>query len=481
MDTSDLPNTAPAAQGKGMPRINLVTMFRLSLFQMGLGILAVLTLGVLNRVMIDELAIPAAIAATTLAVSQFVAPARVWFGQVSDAKPLWGNHRTSYIWISAALLTLILSLAVRVVWQLGEIVQAAGGWVWTVETGGWTALLALLLGLYGLGVGASSTIFFTLLVDVSDEDNRGKLIGIVWSMMTVGIAVGGISSKILLSPLESPNASIELLRSSINGLFILVPAIVFGLALIATWGIEKKYSRYSSRSMLPNREDQITLGNALKILSATRQTGIFFTFMFVLIFSLFMQEPVLEPYGGEVFGMPIPQTSLLNTFWGVGMLMSLSATGFFLVPRLGKRNTTKLGCLSVAVCLVSIIVAGFTAKAMLFQVTLVLFGLSTGIATTGALSLMLDLTAAETAGTFVGAWSLAQAIARGAAIVGGGVVLNLGNSLFTTPVLAYSLVFALQALGMILAISLLNWVDVNEFRKNTDSAISTVMEGDIDG
>lgn len=300
-------------------------------------------------------------------------------------------------------------------------------------------------------------------------------------MMTVGIAVGGISSKILLSPLENPNASIELLRSSINGLFILVPAIVFGLALIATWGIEKKYSRYSSRSMLPNREDQITLGNALKILSATRQTGIFFTFMFVLIFSLFMQEPVLEPYGGEVFGMPIPQTSLLNTFWGVGMLMSLSATGFFLVPRLGKRNTTKLGCLSVAVCLVSIIVAGFTAKAMLFQVTLVLFGLSTGIATTGALSLMLDLTAAETAGTFVGAWSLAQAIARGAAIVGGGVVLNLGNSLFTTPVLAYSLVFALQALGMIVAISLLNWVDVNEFRKNTDSAISTVMEGDIDG
>ncbi len=482
METSDLSNShsLPAMPEKALPKISLLTMFRLGLFQMGLGILTVLTVGVLNRVMIAELAIPAAITSVVLAISQFVAPARVWFGQMSDAKPLFGRHRTTYVWIGAAFFTLILSLVVQVAWQLGSLVQATGGWSWTVETTGWTALLALLMALYGLAISASSTPFFTLLVDISDEDNRGKLIGIVWTMMTVGLAVGGISSKILLAPLDDIDASMATVRASISGLFVVVPLIVLALAFVATLGVEKKYSRYAFRSSLVAREDKITLGRALKILTASPQTGLFFTFLVVMTLSLFLQEAVLEPYGGEVFQMSIPDTSLLNTYWALGMLVSLSATGFFLIPRLGKRKTTKFGCFSVAACFVLIILSGFTENVAMLQGALVLFGLFTGVLTTGALSLMLDLTAAETAGTFVGAWGLAQAMARGIAVAGGGVVLSAGNALFASPMLAYGFVFGLQAVGMILAVGLLNRVSVREFQENTKSAIATVMEGDLD-
>lgn len=482
MASSDLSNSppSPSANDKELPKVKLLTMFRLGLFQMGLGILAVLTLGVLNRVMIAELKIPATITAGILAIALFIAPMRVWFGHLSDAKPLLGFHRTVYVWIGAALFTVTLPLSVQVIWQLGNVVQAAGGWAWTMQTIGWTALAALVMAMYGVASSLSGTTFFTLLVDVSDEDNRGKLVGIVWSMMTVGIAIGGITSKVLLRRLESVNASAEVLRSSISSLFFIVPLIVLGLALIATWGVEKKYSRYASRSSLLNREDQITLSKALQILTASRQTGLFFTFLLVMTISLFMQEAVLEPYGGEVFKMPIPQTSLLNTYWGIGMLMSLSATGFFIIPRLGKRKTTELGCLLVGFCFLLIILAGFTGNAKLFQSTLVLFGLSAGIATTGALSLMLDLTAAETAGTFVGAWGLSQAMARGTATVAGGIVLDIGRQIFTTPVLAYGLVFALQAVGMVLAVWFLGRVNVQEFQDNAKNAIATVMESDLD-
>ncbi len=482
METSDFSKSQPVSSGqnKVLPRVSLLTMFRLGLYQMGLGILAVLTLGVLNRVMIAELAIPATITAAVLAIGLFVSPTRVWFGQISDAKPLLGHHRTTYVWIGAALFTLTLSIAVQVVWQLGNVVQASGGFLWTTQTLGWTALLALIMALYGLVTSLSSTPFFALLVDVSDEDNRGQLVGIVWSMMTVGIAVGGITSKVLLKRLDDANASLEAIRSSISWLFIIVPAIVFVLALVATLGVEKKYSRYSSRSRLVNREDKITLRKAIKVLTASRQTGLFFTFLLVMTISLFMQEAVLEPYGGEVFNMSIPETSLLNSFWGIGMLMSLSATGFFLVPRLGKRKTTRLGCLAISGCFVLIILSGFTGNARLFQFTLVLFGLSAGIATTGALSLMLDLTAAETAGTFVGAWGLSQAMARGIATITGGAVLDLGRQVFTVPVLAYGLVFALQAVGMVLAVWFLGRVNVQEFRDNASAAIAAVMEGDLD-
>ncbi len=482
MESGNLPDSQPVplTDDKVMPRVSLLTMFRLGLFQMGLGILAVLTLGVLNRVMINELFIPAAITAGIISISQFVAPARVWFGQVSDAKHLFGYHRTGYVWVGAALLTLILSLTVQVIWQLGDAVKAVGSWTWTTQTYGWTALGALMFALYGLATSVSSTTYFALLVDVSDEDNRGQLIGIVWSMLTVGIAVGGISSKILLKPLENSNVSIELVRSSVSWLFIIVPAIVFGLALLATLGIEKKYSRYSSRSTLVNREETLTLGKALKILTASRQTGLFFTFLIVMTISLFLQEVVLESYGAEVFRMPIPQTSLLNSFWGIGTLMSLSATGFFLIPRLGKRRTTELGCVLVAISFVLIILSGFIGNANLFKAILLLFGLATGIVTTGALSLMLDLTAAETAGTFVGAWGLAQSVARGTAVAAGGAVLDLGKQLFPTLVLAYGLVFGLEAVGMILAIWFLGRVNVQEFRANAREAIAAVMEGDLD-
>lgn len=463
-----------------LPKLNLLTMFRLGLFQMGLGILAVLTLGVLNRVMIAELAIPATITAGILAIAQFMAPTRIWFGQMSDAKPLFGHHRTGYVWLGAAFFTVTLSSAIQVIWQLGTLVQTNGGWTQTTQTYGWAALAALMFALYGLASCISSTPFFALLVDVSDEDNRGQLIGIVWSMMTVGLAVGGIGSKVLLNRLENINASPEVLRSSITWLFIIVPAIVLGLAFIATLGVENKYSRYSSRSIVINREDKITLSKALKILTASRQTGLFFTFLLVMTISLFMQEAVLEPFGGEVFRMSIPQTSLLNTFWATGMLISLGATGFLIIPHFGKRRTTAMGCLAVAGCFLLIILSGFIGNPKLFQGTLVLFGLSAGVTTTGALSLMLDLTAAETAGTFVGAWGLAQAMARGTAVLFGGVVLDVGKALFAKPTMAYDLVFALQAVGMVLAIWFLGRVNVQEFRDNAKAAISAVMEGDLD-
>lgn len=458
------------------PRIDVATMFRLGLFQMGLGIMSLLTLGVINRVMIEELRVTAWIAAGAIAMHQFVSPARIWFGQMSDSKPLWGHHRSGYIWIGAALFTAISFIAVQIVWQLGSSLEATG---WSQTTYLWAGVLALAFGIYGLALSASSTPFAALLVDVSDEDNRSKLVSIVWSMLMVGIIVGAIVSSGLLREI-SLDTPIEQLQASVNRLFLIVPAIVLVLTGIATVGVEKKYSRFGTRSNPGNRDDQIGLGQALRVLTASRQTGIFFTFLLVMSISLFMQDAIMEPYGGEVFGMAISETTQLNAFFGMGTLIGIASTGFLVVPRLGKQNTTKLGCICAAVCLGLIIMAGFTEKPEMLMGSLLLYGLASGIITTGAISLMLDLTAAETAGTFIGAWGLAQAIARGLSTVSGGAVLDLGRLLFGVPVLSYGLVFATQAVGMILAVVLLRRVNINEFRENAKDAIAAVMAGELD-
>lgn len=474
---------------KSMPKLNLLTMFHLGLFQMGLGIMSILTLGVLNRIMIKELAIPATLVAGTIAMYLFVAPSRLWFGQLSDAKTIRGYHRTGYVWIGAALLAIAAFLAVQVTWQLGNSLYNQG---WTIATYGWVALLAGIFALYGLTLSSSSTPFAALLVDVSDEDNRSKLVGIVWSMLMVGIVIGAIvSSKLLPAAttcqetintvsIYSKPEQLAALRDSVNRLFFILPAVVFGLAVVSTFGIEKKYSRYGDRSSLVDREDKITLARALKVLTASRQTGLFFTFLLVMSISLFMQEAVMEPYGGEVFGMCVSETTRLNAFWGTGTLIGISSTGFLIVPRLGKQKTAQLGCLTVAISLVLVILSGFSANPQILQAALLLFGLASGVTTTGAISLMLDLTAAETAGTFIGAWGLAQTLARALATVSGGAVLDIGKQVFSMPVLSYGLVFALQSVGMLLAIGLLNRVDVTEFQTNAKSAIASVLEGELD-
>lgn len=467
------------------PLVGILTVFRLGLFNMGLGLMAVLTLAVLNRVMIGELGIPATITGGILATSLFVAPARVWFGQLSDNRPLWGKHRTNYILLGTAIFGVAVYIAVQIVWRLGTIIENNGAWVWDAETIGWTAILALVMVIYGLAVSCSSTPFTALLVDITEESRRSKLIAIVWSMLMVGIVIGGITGSVVFKQIEAAgvkagNIPLEVLQPPIDLVFGVVPGLVLALALIATWGIETKYSRFN-RQLSTSREDSITIARAIQVLTTSRQTGIFFSFLSILTIGLFMQEAVLEPYGGEVFGMSIGETTKLNSYWGMGILFGYAVTGFKIIPSLGKKQTTKIGCIAVALCFGLIILAGFTQQPKMLQSAMVFFGIAAGIATVGGISLMLDLTAAETAGTFIGAWGLAQAMSRGVATLLGGGILDLGKSIFGSPLLAYSLVFVLQAVGMILAIAILERVNVKEFKENTNKALATVMEGDLDG
>ena len=200
-----------------LPKVNLVTTFRLGLYYMGLGIMSILTLGILNRVMIQELAIPASTTAVILAVPLFLSPSRVWFGQMSDAKPLRGYHRTGYIWLGSAIYAIAPFIAVQLIWQLGSSWHLSA---FSTQTYDWIGLIALVFAIYGLAISASATAFTALLVDVSDEDNRSKLVGIVLSMLIVGIVLGSISSSIMLKQI-TPSTPIATLEASINRMFII--------------------------------------------------------------------------------------------------------------------------------------------------------------------------------------------------------------------------------------------------------------------
>jgi MFS transporter, BCD family, chlorophyll transporter len=480
----ETPHLSEEIANPSIPSVTTLVMLRLGLFQLGLGMMAVLLDGLLNRVMIQELNIPATLTSLVIAITLFVSPARVFFGRISDLRPLFGRlHRTSYVIAGAISFALLSFVAVQVMWQVGK--TSINGW--TSETTGWIVLLAGVWGLYGIGIAASSTPFATLLVDVTEEGDRSKLVGITWGMLTFGLAVGGIIINSLLKGFEK-NPSLDLLQASINRLFLVVPLVVVGLGLVATWGVEQKYSRFRRRS--GEATDAVPVGDpeaapmsfaqAFQILTANRQSRLFFAFLLLMTLGLFLQNTILEPYGGQVFGLAPGATALLNSFFGSGALVGILLSGFLLAPRVGKKKTAQIGCSCVLVAVLLIAAAGFVGNPAVLRGAVLLFGLASGVTTTGAVTLFLDFTIAQTAGTFVGAWGLAQAVARGSSLILGGALLDVGKTIMPSLVSAYGLVFVIEALAMAGAIALLSQLDVQEFRTSAQKTLSTVIATDAD-
>ena len=127
MDTTERQISFPDTLAQPLPRVSLWVMIRLGLFQMGLGMMSVLLFGLLNRVLIKELGVPGTIASIVLAVTLFVAPARIWFGQLSDTKPIFGLHRTWYVRFGALSFATIAFLAVQPLWKVGALLNKTSG------------------------------------------------------------------------------------------------------------------------------------------------------------------------------------------------------------------------------------------------------------------------------------------------------------------------------------------------------------------
>ena len=81
------------------PELPLLRLLRLSLFQVTVGMAAVLLIGTLNRVMIVELAVPSWIVACMLALPLLFAPLRALIGYRSDNhRSVLGWRRVPFIW-----------------------------------------------------------------------------------------------------------------------------------------------------------------------------------------------------------------------------------------------------------------------------------------------------------------------------------------------------------------------------------------------
>ena len=401
--------------------LNWFGIFRLGLVQMCLGALVVLMTSTLNRLMVVELAMPAVLPGALVALHYGVQISRPRWGFLSDS----GGHRTRWIILGMALLAAGALLA-----ALALPVLAASSWAGL-------GLSVLAYALIGLGVGASGTSLLALLAAVTAPGRRAAAATITWLMMILGIAVtAGVVGGLL-----DPYSPARLL-----GIVTIVAAGAVVLTILATWRIER------GLLMRPAPQD-MPFAQGIAEIWAEPAARAFTLFVFLSMVAYFMQELILEPFAGLVYGLTPGQTTALSGLQNGGvfggmLVVGIACTGL----RIGSlRHWVIAGCTGSATALVALA----TAAVPLNQAVLAL-GFFNGMFAVAAIGSMMALAGAGRSGrtgTRMGLWGAAQAMAAGFGGLAGAALADVLR-LWLTDGQAFGAVFVIEA-GLFLAAAVL--------------------------
>lgn len=420
-------------------------LLRLGLFQLAAGVSSVLFLGVLNRVMRVEMGLNLFLVSLLVGGGHYLgALVAIPAGNFSDSHRLVGYRRTAYALGGAAITGLVLAFSP---WIARWI--SASPSVLTISVG------FLFFLLEGVSTFIAGTAYLALIVDRATEKQRGPVTGVVWTLLMVGLIAAGIVSGIALR---------EYTFTTFSSLLVFGAVLAGVLSLLALVGQERR-ERPGKRAS----ESPLSMGQAVRLLLSNQHALAFAAFLMVGMFSYFMQDVVLEPFGGDVFGLTAAQTSRFNAYMGIGVIAGMLAGGMWLIPRQGKCAITAAGCWLMVLAFAGLALSAFANQPRALSGAITFLGLGAGFFTVGGVSLMMDMTSAIHTGLFAGAWTLVQAVAKGPASITGGAIQSILEAFGATQAQAYGAVFSVEAIGLLLAILLLSRVQVKHFRTAIDS------------
>jgi MFS transporter, BCD family, chlorophyll transporter len=397
----------------------------------------------LNRVMIKEMAISATLVAILASLPYLFSPLQVVIGSYSDRHPIFGLHRTPYIALGLLLCVVGVSLAPHAVFLLPE--NLALGILFSILT----------FGAWGMGFNFASVSYLSLASELSGEKGRSQTVSIMWFLMIVGIILTATGLSRMLEPYS---------HEALQRAFQVVGLVALVLGVLGLLGLEPRQSPQASPGELPQRPGwKLLITNVL----SNRVARYFFIYLIIMLAAILGQDVLLEPFAGQALGLPVAATTRITSIWGGCVLITLLVASW-LERRTDKRNVARLGALVAITGFIAIAGSGLLVNTTVFYTGVVLLGLGTGLATVSNLSLMLDMTSTNV-GLYIGAWGIADALARLAGSVLGGIVRDVFTYLSHSPILGYMIVFLLEAALLGVSIVMLKHIDVKHFRTQTMS------------
>ena len=424
--------------------VPLSRLLRLSLFQVSVGMALVLMVGTLNRVMIVELKVPAALVAGMLALPLLFAPFRALIGFRSDRfQSALGLRRLPYIFKGTMLQFggfAIMPFALLVLSGYGEAINAPR-WI-----GLSSAALAFLL--VGAGVHIVQTIGLALATDLVPEADQPKVVGLMYVMLLVGMIVSAFAYGALLET-YTPGRLIQVIQGS--------AVITIALNFYAMW---KQEARDRNRAITP-QGPQVGFSEAWARLTERPGMMRLLTVIALGTAGFGMADVLLEPFGGQVLLMSVAETTRLTVFLACGSLV-----GFVMASRWLGAGTRPIE-MSIFGAAVGIPAFGLIVwSSTLLSVPVlwtgtVLAGFGAGLFAHGTLTATMRSAPRDQIGLSLGAWGAVQATSAGVAIALGGVIRDVilaKETMGSSAATPYTSVFALEAglltLGLLLALPL---------------------------
>jgi len=418
-------------------------LLRLSLFQVSVGMAAVMLLGTLNRVMIVELAVPATLVAVMLALPLVFAPFRALIGYKSDVHvSALGLRRIPYIWKGTLCQFggfAIMPFALLVLSGYGEAVDAPR-WI-----GLSAAALAFLL--VGAGVHVVQTVGLALATDLVSEDDQPKVVGLMYVMLLLGMVMSALIYGALLEN-YSPGRLIQVIQGT--------AVVTVALNLIAVWKQETR-SRVRAAQMKAARPQAFR--EAWMQLAQT--DGIMRLLVVICLgtFGFGMADVLLEPYGGQALGLSVADTTKLTALFAGGTLVGFGVASRLLSGHHVPVNLAMTGAAIGVPGFAAIIFASLGGGIFCFLTGVFLVGLGTGLFGHATLTATMRAAPRERIGLALGAWGAAQACAAGLGVALAGIVRDIivglqgpsGNAVETP----YIVVFTVEGISLIAAIAVI--------------------------
>lgn len=390
----------------------------------------------LNRIMISELKIPASLVALLIAVPYLFSPMQMWIGALSERAPLWGWRRSPYIIIGILLCASGAALAPHAAFAIH-----AGVW-WGIALG------FVAFGAWGLGFNFATVSYLSLATELSGPGQRTKVVGVMWFSLILSMIIGGILFARSIDPYTH-----ERLITAFYG----ITGIALIIGLIGVIGLEPRH-----REVIV--EHKLGMRATWQLMSQNPQAKYFFVYLIVLLIAILGQDVLLEPYAADVFGVPPAETTRYTSFWGMAFLVALLITSS-LSNRFGLKPTAGAGAIIAASGLATIICAGLLHSVELLIPGLMVFGFGAGISTATNLALMFDMTITGQVGVFIGAWGVADALARLGGTVLSGVIRDVVVYGLGSTVGGYAIVFAIEMCLLIISVFMLRHIHTDVFQQ----------------
>jgi MFS transporter, BCD family, chlorophyll transporter len=406
-------------------------LLRLSLFQVSIAIATVLLTGTLNRVMIVEMGVPTSLVALMIAIPVLTAPARVLIGHQSDThRSVLGWRRVPYIWLGTMIQFGGLAIMPFALLLLQS--QTVGpDWAGPVA-----ACFAFLI--TGLGMHMTQTAGLALAGDLAADESRPRVVALMYVVQLAGMVGAALVFGWLLTEFSALRL-IQVVQGSALATFL--------INVVCLWKQEPRNAQITR----PDRT-RPSLGEALANYRSDPAFQRLMVAVAVGAAAFSMQDVLLEPYGGEVLGLSVAQTTLLTAIWA-----SAAIAGFFVAARMLAAGRDMFGLSGVGmlfgiVGLSAVIFAEPFSAPMLFRFGAALIGFGGGLFSVATMLAAMRMADSAGNGVAIGAWGAVQATALGLGLAAGGLIRDGVNYLvgsvpghaLTAPVAGYAVVYHIE-------------------------------------